>query len=217
MADVNVMYGTIDGDSPGTDWHPQYSTTSLQPWSTKPVTRGGGSWCRSTPFVSSSIYTETSGPWPSVSEHVLPSAVPVKHLLISLAVNWLMFFVFSLLRCTNRRRDTEGKREDPRALGSGGDVSLAGFLPQYAHVLESIPSGVPGFRRNGRRFSDSGDAAVATATTPPTTSAVAVVRRLAGREALFHDCGTHRPPAFFAKSWDYRDSFRPVCDLRRRG
>jgi hypothetical protein len=125
-----------------------------------------------------------------------------KAFLISLAVNWLMFFVFAFSRWPTVAPKTPRPPKGPK--GQPVVPVSQGFSPADMGNRSSkrFPSGGPGFSTNaGSAPADT----TAIATAVPATNAVAVKRcvwcgeSLPGSRALFHDCGpTDRPAAYCA-------------------
>jgi len=130
--------------------------------------------------------------------------------LISLAVNWLMFFVFAFSRWPTGVSTTPRPARAPRRSKSHEAASISqGFSPADLGTRSSkrFPTKGPGFAPNAEPVpSDSVDSAsLATTARTPATNFVAVKRcvwcgeALPGSRALFHDCGpTERPPAYCA-------------------
>ena len=219
MADVNVMYGTIDGGlllglTIGVLVLNYIALATI-------ISKAGYAWrwviVPLTPFALfaaciADLYRDLhtlafGGSYGFLG--VSSIGILWKAFLISLAVNWLMFFVFAFSRWpTVAPRAPKTVRTPRRSKAQAETSPSPGFSPadMASRSSKRFPSGGPGFSTNAAA-TDSGDVtAVATATTPPTTSAVAVKRcvwcgdSLPGSRALFHDCGpTDRPPAFCAK------------------
>jgi hypothetical protein len=134
-----------------------------------------------------------------------------KAFLISLAVNWIMFFVFAFSRWPTGVSKTPGVARAPKSSKAQvADPVSQGFSPadMASRSSKRFPSGGPGFKTNAPPTpSGSADvAAVATAAPTPATGTVPIKRcvwcgeSLPGSRALFHECGpTDRPPAYCAQ------------------
>jgi hypothetical protein len=134
-----------------------------------------------------------------------------KVFLISLAVNWLMFFVFAFSRWpTVAPRTPRAPRASRGSKAQAATPTSQGFSPtdMASRSSKRFPSGGPGFATNAAAepSSSTETSTVATATPAPETSSPVVKRcvwcgdPLPGSRALFHDCGpTDRPPAYCAK------------------
>jgi hypothetical protein len=124
--------------------------------------------------------------------------------LISLAVNWLMFFVFAFSRWpTVAPRTPKSEKKSKAQLAA---APSQGFSPadMSSRTSKRFPSGGPGFTTNAPAETSGDTAAVATAapvvaTSSPVKRCVWCGEALPGSRALFHDCGpTDRPAVYCA-------------------
>lgn len=126
-----------------------------------------------------------------------------KAFLISLAVNWIMFFVFAFSRWPTGHSKTPKAAKLSKAQLAAAPTQ--GFSPadMGSRSSKRFPTGGPGFTTNAPAESSGSDVATTVATAVPATSTVVIKRcvwcgeSLPGSRALFHDCGpTDRPPAY---------------------